>query len=141
MVEKVKQKLIDEGFDDYQIKKILNIFEDFLPIKNKKNVTDILRNIEKKYQKKFGDDEIFITYPIPAKLRIRISDFKRRNNISYDKYCKFGEWILEMEDEKMNVYNLIDQRLYNKFEKHYDYDKYVIDEKKEINKPKLFRLT
>lgn len=140
MIERLKHKLIDSKFNQEQIETIINIVKDFLPDKRKKNnVVDLLKYIEKKYQKKYGEDEIFISFPVPAKLRIKLSEFKKINNISYDKYCKFGEWLIECSGEEMSVYNLIEQKLYNKFLNNYKDDKEIINRKREVVNPKLLR--
>ena len=141
MIEKIKQKLKESNIDN--IDKIIEIISDYLPQEHKKNVNDLLRYVERKYQKKYGDDEIFVSFPIPAKMRINIANFKKQNAISYQQYCKFSEWLLECQDKKISVYDLIEQRLYDKFLDDYEDDKELIQEKKELNKSKIlrFRLT
>jgi len=138
MINIIREKLIEAGISD--VDKIIEIVSDFLPDKKKKNVSSLLRFIEKLYQKKYGEDEIFVSFPISAKFKIKISEFKKRNLISYDEYCKFGEWLIECSNEDVTIWKLIDQRLYNKFKVNYTSDKNIIEEKKKINNHNLLRI-
>ena len=142
LLEKFKARLIKENISD--VEKIIDIAKDYFSDDNefiKKTVNDILRYVEKKYQKKYGQDEILVAYPIPAKIRIKIADFKKKNDISYEKYCKFGEWLIEIEckGDEMTVFKLIDEKLYHKFQAVYKDDKEIIEEKKKIINPKNLR--
>lgn len=140
LVKIFKHRLEEEGISD--IDKILEIFVDILPDNNtkKKTIDDLLRYSEKIYQKKYGKDEIFVSFPISAKLRIQLTDFKKRNNIDYKKYCNFANWLLEINTTKMNVYDLMNERLYNKFLSNYKDDKKIIEEKKQINNRRILEI-
>jgi hypothetical protein len=140
LVKIFQHRLEEEGISD--IDKILEIFVDILPDDNtkKKTIDDLLRYSEKIYQKKYGKDEIFVSFPIASKLRIQLVDFKKRNNIEYKTYCNFANWLLEINNTKMSVYDLQNQKLYNKFLSNYEEDKKTIKEKKQINNRRILEI-
>lgn len=136
----IKRELEDEGISE--IDKIMNILEDLLPDENnkKKTIDDLLRYAERIFQRKYGKDEVFVSFPITAKLRILLSQFRKKNNLNYKEYSKFIEWILQCSGDKMSVYDLISEKLYDRFKENYEDDKEIIKEKTILNKKRLFKI-
>jgi hypothetical protein len=134
-----RKRLENDGIKDIDI--IIDHIEDLLPEEQKKESVDsLIRFAEKIYQKKYGNDEIFVQIPIPAKLRMNISQFQRSNNLSHNKYKKFIEWINEVSKSEMTIHCLYNEKLYSKFESNYTEDLKIIDQKKMINSKRILTI-
>lgn len=138
LLRKVREKFEKILFKE-ELEELIELIEDYYPEDIKKdNIDSIIKYAEKIYQKKYGEDEIFISYPIPAKIRIELTKFKKENNIDYEKYKTFIDWLVLIENKNFSVFSLYDNRLYDKYLN--QYDKKEIEISKKISKKRLFSL-
>ena len=140
ILKRFKKALCEEGIMKSEIDNILGILEEILPIEKRNTIDDLIKYSEKIYQKKYGDDEIFVQYPLSAKIRIDLNKFRKIFNIDFKEYKRYIEWLLECNEEKMNIYDLCNNKLYKKFQDNYEKDSSIIEEKKELNSKRILRI-
>jgi len=140
ILRKFKRALTDEKIEDAD--NIVSILEEVLPLEIKKTITvdDIIKYAERIYQKKYGIDEIFVQYPISAKIRVDVDKFRKSFKLGYNEYKNFIVWLLECNEDRMNVYDLYNEKLYNKFKENYEEDKELIKEKKKLNTKRILQI-
>ena len=140
ILRKFKRALAEEKIEGTD--NIIAILEEVLPLEIKKTITvdDIIKHAERIYQKKYGIDEIFVQYPISAKIRVDVDKFRKLFKLGYREYRNFIVWILECNEDRMNVYDLYNEKLYNKFKENYEEDKGIIQEKKELNSSRILQI-
>ena len=140
ILRKFNRALAEEKIEDAD--NIVSILEEVLPLEIKKTITvdDIIKHAEKIYQNKYGKDEIFVYYPISAKIRVDIDKFRKSFKLGYKEYRNFIVWILECNEDRMNVYDLYNEKLYNKFKENYEEDKELIKEKKKLNAKRILQI-
>ena len=140
ILKRFKKALCEEGIMKSEIDNILGILEEILPTEKRNTNDDLIKYAEKIYQKKYGDEEIFVQYPLSAKIRIDLNKFRKIFNIDFKEYKRYIEWLLECNEEKMNIYDLCNNKLYKKFQENYEKDSSIIEEKKELNSKRILRL-
>jgi hypothetical protein len=140
LLKTILSKINKLGLLDEEVKQIEQILDDYLPEDKIQNTIDnVIYYIEKQYQNRYGDDEILVSYPISAKLRIALQQFKKQNNLNFDEYKKFSNWLVETVNKKdMNIWHLCNDKYFNQFKNTYSEVEEVIQEKKKINKKRLF---
>ena len=140
ILRKFKRALAEEKIEDAD--NIVSILEEVLPLEIKKTITvdDIIKHAEKIYQNKYGKDEIFVYYPLSAKIRVDVDKFRKSFKIGYNEYRNFIVWLLECNEDRMNVYDLYNEKLYNKFKENYEEDKELIKEKKKLNTKRILQI-
>ena len=140
ILRKFKRALAEEKIEDAD--NIVAILEEVLPLEIKKTITvdDIIKHAERIYQKKYGIDEIFVQYPISAKIRVDVDKFRKSFKLGYNEYKNFIVWLLECNEDRMNVYDLYNEKLYNKFKENYEEDKEIIKEKKKLNTKRIMTI-
>jgi hypothetical protein len=142
LLKTILSKINKLGLLDEEVKEIEQILDDYLPEDKIQNTIDnVIYYIEKQYQNRYGDDEILVSYPISAKLRISLLQFKKNNNLSFEEYKKFSNWLVEtVKKTDMNIWNLCNDKYFNQFKNTYSEVEEVIQEKKKINKKRLFTI-
>ena len=140
ILRKFKRALAEEKIEDAD--NIVSILEEVLPLEIKKVITvdDIIKHAERVYQNKYGKDEIFVHYPLSAKIRVDVDKFRKSFKLGYNEYRNFIVWILECNEDRMNVYDLYNEKLYNKFKENYEEDKELIKEKKKLNTKRILQI-
>ena len=140
ILRKFKRALTEEKIEG--VDNIVSILEEVLPLEIKKTITvdDIIKYAERIYQKKYGIDEIFVQYPISAKIRVDVDKFRKSFKLGYNEYKNFIVWLLECNEDRMNVYDLYNEKLYNKFKENYEEDKELIKEKKKLNTKRILQI-
>ena len=140
ILRKFKRALAEEKIEDAD--NIVSILEEVLPLEIKKTITvdDIIKHAEKIYQNKYGKDEIFVYHPLSAKIRVDADKFRKSFKLGYNEYKNFIVWILECNEDRMNVYDLYNEKLYNKFKENYEEDKEIIKEKKKLNTKRIMTI-
>ena len=140
ILRKFKRALAEEKIEDAD--NIVAILEEVLPLEIKKTITvdDIIKYAEKIYQNKYGKDEIFVYHPLSAKIRVDLDKFRKLFKLGYNEYKNFIVWLLECNEDRMNVYDLYNEKLYNKFKENYEEDKELIKEKKKLNTKRILQI-
>lgn len=114
--------------------------------KKEDNVLTIVKYCNREFAKRFGKDEIFTEFPIAATTVMKLSSFRQRVNIDYKTYKDFAWWLIHKPGLKqklgryVNVFDLCNEKLYQKFLNEKDSGEFDIKEKKKMHSKRILEI-
>lgn len=115
----ITKQLKNSKFTEEQIQVVLDIVLELLP-KEKDDALSLVKYANRKFEARYGNQDIFCIYPIPSQIMKYVSEFQANNKLSGDDYRKFIQWIV-LEGESFlkripKVSDLYLSKLYSIFE-------------------------
>lgn len=139
------RKEISKFLEQKDVEKVLKVVDDILDEGYSPDlVTRLIYYTDKQYQKKYGTDEIFIDYPVSAKVRVDYKRWLLKNKIDEDTCKKYIRWLVAFDNvimkRRVNVYDLYNDRIWNNFNNKIQENTESLNEKNNITKKKIFKL-
>ena len=105
-----------------------------------KEKLDYVKYLDRLFDKQY-DDKVFVDYPVSPHIRINIDKFIKKQKLNEQEYKKYLKWILEMvpniKNRIVSVYDMYDEKLWNRYIKQSPEDKEYINEKKRISNKRI----
>jgi len=112
--------------------------------KKEPTLNNLIQYCDKEFKKKFGNDEIFTSFPVPATTIMKLSFFMQRTSMNYDTYKAFAYWLINKPSLRkklgrtINVYDLYNEKLYKMFQE--DGDNFNVEDRKKLNSKRIFKV-
>lgn len=138
----ITRNLKKENFTEEQIRIVIDLVIGLLP-KEKDDSLSLIKYANRKFEERYGNQQIFCFFPVSPQIMKYINDFKLTNKLNGEKYRKFIEWLM-LEGEKHlgripSVKDLTLSRIFCIFEKEKDSPK--VEEKKKAKSKNLLIVT
>ena len=134
----IRRQLKEKNFSDTQIQQVIDVVIDLFPAE-KDDSLSLIKYAEKKFEEKFGGEDVFCTFPMAPQIMRNVTDFKAKNGLDGKKYRGFIEWIMLEGESKIHrlpiLHDLYNSKLFSIF---VDKGKEeVVEQKKKVQKKNL----
>jgi len=102
----IAKQLRKKSFTEDQIKEVLEIVVELLP-KPKDDALSLIKYANQKFEKKYGNEGIFVYFPVSAQLMKYVTEFQQRQKLTAEKYRRYIEWLMLMGEQKIHRIPLV----------------------------------